>query len=68
LVKVRIMSRKGDDREEMSPSQLIELVCKLGKTKHLCVDAETNEIIRDMTTIRDDQTITIIPAVAGGSQ
>ena len=61
------MNHKGDDRQEMSPAQLIELVCRLGKSKHLCVDAETNEIIKNINTIREDQTITIIPAVAGGS-
>lgn len=68
MTKVRIMNHKGDERSEMSPSQLIELVCKLGKTTHYCVDGETNEVIRDINTIRDDQTITIIPAVKGGSQ
>lgn len=62
------MNHKGDERQEMSSKDLIELVCKLGKSKHLCVDTETNEIIKDINTIRDDQTITIIPAVAGGSQ
>ena len=67
MTKVRLMNHKGDERQEMSPAQLIELVCKLGKSKHLCVDGETNEVIKDINTIRDDQTITIIPAVAGGS-
>jgi molybdopterin converting factor small subunit len=54
------------------PPGLIEKLEKIwGKVDnplHLCVDVETNKIISDINTIRDNQTITIIPVVAGGFQ
>lgn len=68
MTKVRIMNHKGDEKQEMSPQELIQLVCKLGKSKHFLVDGETNTIIHDIESITDDQTITIMPVVAGGSQ
>ena len=68
MVKVRVMNHKGDERQEMKPEELMELMCKLGKSKHFVVDGETQEIIHDIGSIRDDQTITIIPKVSGGSQ
>lgn len=66
MTKVRIMNHKGDEQSVMSPSQVMELMCKMGKSKYFIADAETNEVIKDISTIRDDQTITIIPVVAGG--
>jgi len=67
LVKVRQMSHKGDEQEDMSKQQLLSLLDKLGKNKHFLVNAETNTIIRNPNEITENMAITIMPVVAGGS-
>lgn len=68
MVKVRMMTRRGDEPQEMSKEQLIDFVCKVNKGKYFMVDPESNKMIQDVNTIRDDQAITIMPVVKGGSQ
>lgn len=66
MVRVRQMSKKGDEQEDMSKQQLLTLLDKLGKSKHFMVNAETNTIIKDPEEIREDMAITIMPVVSGG--
>lgn len=66
MVKVRQMSKRGDEPQDMSKQQLLALIDKLGKNRHFLVDATTNEIIHDHNKITEDMAITIMPVVAGG--
>jgi len=67
MVKVKQMSKKGDEREDMPKQQLLTLLEKLGKNKHFLVNAETNTIIKDHSEITEDMAITIMPVVSGGN-
>ena len=66
MVRVRQMSKRGDEPQDMTKQQLIALFEKLGKNKHFLVDAEKNEIITDHKQITENMAITIMPVVAGG--
>lgn len=66
MVKIRQMSHKGDEPQEMSKADLMDLMCKLGKSKHFLVNAETNTIIHNPEEIQETDSITIMPVVSGG--
>lgn len=68
MVLVKIMKpSKGHEESNMTCENLIQLVKKLYGKNYYIVDSDTMEVIRDINTITDNQSITIMPVVAGGA-